>query len=74
MQEFGKYIFIAGLLLALIGLVIWGLGDRFAWFGKLPGDIRVVRENFRFYMPITSMVLLSIVLSGLLWVLQRFFR
>ncbi len=73
MQPIGKYIVLAGIAIVLIGLVIWLAGDKLHWFGRLPGDIRVERENFRFYMPITSMILMSIVLSLLLWVFRRFF-
>jgi hypothetical protein len=73
MQPIGKYIVLAGLAIVVVGLVIWLAGDKLHWIGRLPGDIRVERENFRFYMPITSMILLSILLSVLLWVFRRFF-
>lgn len=73
MQPIGKYMVLAGIAIVVIGLVIWLAGDKLHWFGRLPGDIRVERENFRFFMPITSMILLSIVLSLLLWVFRRFF-
>ena len=73
MQPIGKTIVIIGAVLVLIGLVVWLAGDRFSWFGHLPGDIRVERKNMRFYAPITSMILLSIVLSLLLWLFRKFF-
>jgi hypothetical protein len=73
MQPIGKYIVIVGIAIVVIGLVVWLAGDKLGWFGNLPGDIRVERENFKFFMPITSMILLSIVLSLLLWVFRRFF-
>lgn len=73
MQQMGKYLLIIGLVVAVVGAVIWLLGDKLHWFGNLPGDIRVERENFRFYFPITTMILLSIVLSLLLWIFRRFF-
>ncbi|PVY41256.1 DUF2905 domain-containing protein [Pontibacter virosus] len=73
MQPFGKYIIIIGIVIVVIGLIVWLAGDKLGWFGNLPGDIRVERENFRFYMPITSMILVSILLSLLLWVFRRFF-
>jgi hypothetical protein len=62
-----------GLGIALIGLLIWLLGNKLHWFGNLPGDIRIERANFRFYAPIVSMLLVSILLSALLWVIRRFF-
>lgn len=72
MQQVGKFIVIAGLMIAVIGVLIWLLGDRLHWFGNLPGDIRVERENFRFYFPITTMVILSIAVSVILWIIRRF--
>lgn len=73
MQPIGKYIFLIGVVLIVIGLIFWLAGDKFSWFGNLPGDIRVERKNFRFYAPIMSMLLLSILLSFLLWIFRRFF-
>jgi uncharacterized membrane protein YidH (DUF202 family) len=57
-----------GLLIAAIGAVVVLVGllvaaGALSWFGRLPGDIRVERENFALYIPITSMLLVSIVLS-----------
>jgi membrane protein DedA with SNARE-associated domain len=57
----GPTIVLAGVALALIGLLVWS--GALTWFGRLPGDIRVERENTRVYIPIVSMLLLSVVLS-----------
>ncbi len=73
MQHLGKYLLIIGVVVAIIGAAIWLLGDKLHWFGNLPGDVRVERENFKFYFPVTTMILLSIVLSVLLWIFRRFF-
>lgn len=73
MQQLGKYLLIMGLIIALAGGLIWLLGNKLHWFGKLPGDIRVERENFSFYFPITTMILLSLGISFLLWIWRRFF-
>lgn len=73
-HELGKYLLFGGLFLAALGALIWGLGERLSWFGHLPGDIRIEREDLRFYMPITSAILLSLFLSALFWILQKFFR
>jgi len=70
-EDTGKMIIIAGILLTITGVLIYFFHDKMSWFGKLPGDIRIVRENFRFYFPITSMILLSIVLSFVLWLFKK---
>ena len=74
MESLGKIIVGIGVALVIVGLGIWFLGDRFGWFGSLPGDIRIEGENFRFYAPITSMIIVSIVLSVILSLIVRFFR
>ena len=73
MLPIGKLMVILGLSIAFIGLLIWLFGNKFNWFGNLPGDIRVERQNFRFYAPLVSMLLISILLSGLLWLIRKFF-
>ena len=60
-----------GVAAILVGLLVWA--GWLSWFGRLPGDIRIERENVRFYFPITSMILISIVLSLLMALLRRFF-
>lgn len=60
-----------GVAAILVGLLVWA--GWLSWFGRLPGDIRVERENVRFYFPITSMILISIVLSLLLNLIRRLF-
>jgi H+/Cl- antiporter ClcA len=73
MQPIGKTIIITGILIVVIGLIIWFAGDRMNWFGNLPGDVRMERKNFRMFAPFTSMLLLSILLSLLLWIFRKFF-
>ena len=62
----GKAIILVGLIIVAIGLIIFFFGDKLRWLGKLPGDIRIERENFRFYFPITTMILISLILN-ILW-------
>jgi hypothetical protein len=57
----GLLIVLAGLAIVVIGLLAWA--GALSWFGRLPGDIRIERPNARFYAPITSMLLISVVLS-----------
>jgi len=60
---------VTGLILLLAGLLAWS--GLFSWFGRLPGDIRIEREHTRVYIPITSMLIVSIVLTLLLSLLRR---
>ena len=69
--ETGKYIIAAGVLIVIAGIVIYFFHDRLHGIGRLPGDIRIEKENFRFYFPITTMILFSIILSLLLWLLRK---
>lgn len=73
MQPAGKYIVIVGILLVIVGLLVWFAGDKLNWFGNLPGDVKVEKKNVRIYFPITTMLLLSALLSLLLWVFRKFF-
>ena len=59
-----------GLVLVLIGLVVWSGG--LAWFGRLPGDIRIERDSVRVYLPLVSMLVISLVLSLVMYLIRRF--
>ena len=72
MQPIGKILIGLGLLLVLVGALVLLLGNKLNWFGHLPGDIRVEKKNMRFYAPITSMILLSILLSLVMWLVRKF--
>ncbi len=67
----GPALVLLGLAIIVIGLLVWGGG--FGWFGRLPGDIRIERETVRIYIPLVSMLVISIVLSLLFNLLRRFF-
>jgi hypothetical protein len=62
----GWTLIIVGALIVLIG-VFWLVGPSLPWLGRLPGDIRVERENFRFYFPLTTCLILSLVVTGIFW-------
>lgn len=62
----GKWIFFLGLGLALIGLILMYAPSWLQWFGKLPGDIRIEDENRYIFIPLTSMLLLSVVITLLI--------
>ncbi len=64
-----RMLIFAGVALIVAG-VIWSVAERFG-LGRLPGDIAIERENFRFYFPVTTSILISIVLSLLVWLFRR---
>lgn len=70
MRDLGRLLVVAGALLAAVGLLLWA-GPSMPWLGRLPGDVRIERPGFRFYFPLTTCVLLSVVVSAVLWLLGR---
>ena len=72
-SETGKYIILTGVLIVLIGVIIYFFHDKLHWIGRLPGDIRIEKENFRFYFPIATMILLSLVITVLVWIFRKLF-
>jgi H+/Cl- antiporter ClcA len=73
-EHLGKIIVGVGILLVVIGLLVWFAAEKVAWFGNLPGDIQIERPGFRIYIPIATMILLSVGLSLLMWLFGKFFR
>ena len=77
----GKTLILAGCFLALAGVVLLlvekgagsggPLGEWLGWFGKLPGDISVKLDGFSFYFPLTTSILISIVLSLLMYFMSK---
>lgn len=74
MRSFGDLLITLGLLALGAGLLIRSAPGLVSWFGRLPGDIRIEGERARLYIPITSMVLLSLGLTVLLNLLLRLRR
>ena len=70
MHDLGKILIAFGLLIALAGVVLV-LVDRVPWIGRLPGDIHFQRGNFTFYFPLATSLLLSVVLTLVLYLLGR---
>jgi membrane protein implicated in regulation of membrane protease activity len=68
--DLGRMLMIAGGALLLLG-ALFTLGGRIPWLGRLPGDIAIERENFRFYFPLGTSILLSILLSLVAWLFRR---
>jgi hypothetical protein len=70
MNDLGKFLVVLGLALALIGALLWSGFGR-SWLGRLPGDIHFARGNFNFYFPIVTCLLLSVLLTILLWLFRK---
>jgi len=65
----GPAIVVAVVALVVVGLLVWS--GALAWFGRLPGDIRIERDTVRVYIPIVSMLVVSAVLSLVLYLIRR---
>jgi hypothetical protein len=65
-----RFLILAGVVLVALGVVllVWG---RIPWLGRLPGDISIRREGFTLYFPLATSLLLSALLSPVLWLLRR---
>ncbi|HSE92995.1 MAG TPA: DUF2905 domain-containing protein [Methylomirabilota bacterium] len=70
MSDVGKLLIALGLLIALAGLALV-LAGRIPWLGRLPGDIHIERGNWTFYFPLATSLLLSVVLTLVLWLIGR---
>ncbi len=68
----GKYLIVIGFVFVVTGIVIYFFQDKTGWLGNLPGDFRIERENFRFYFPLTTMILLSLLVSVILYLVRKF--
>ena len=66
----GKLLIILGAVLFLLG-VLFQLTGRLPWLGRLPGDIVIRREGFSFYFPLTTSILISVIISLVLWLFRR---
>ncbi len=73
METFGRFLFAFGVLLAFLGLLFWVGGRYLGFLGKLPGDIYYRKENFVFFFPLTTSLLLSLLFSILLTLLAWLF-
>jgi hypothetical protein len=70
MSNTQKILIAAGIIIVVIGF-LWPWISKLP-FGKLPGDIVVDKPNFKFFFPITSMILISVVISFIIWLIKKF--
>jgi hypothetical protein len=70
MNDLGKFLMIAGLLTAALGALLWsGFGK--GWLGRLPGDVNYSKGDFSFHFPIVTCLLISAVLTMLMWLFRK---
>jgi hypothetical protein len=70
MPEIGKLLCILGVVMALVGFVLWKFGNKLP-FGKLPGDLVIEKSNYSVYFPITTCIVISLVLTLVMWLLRK---
>ena len=70
MNDLGKFLVIAGVLMVIVGALIWSGVGR-GWLGRLPGDIHYTKGNLSFHLPIVTCLLLSLILTLLLWLFRK---
>jgi hypothetical protein len=70
MSDLGRWLIVVGVILVVVGAVFL-LAPKLPWLGKLPGDISVKRGNFSFYFPLGTCILISIVLSLIMYLFRR---
>ena len=66
----GKVLIVMGILLILLGIILTA-GPKIPWIGKLPGDIIIKKEQFSFYFPLTTCIIISIILTLLLYLFRK---
>jgi thiosulfate reductase cytochrome b subunit len=70
MPPLGKTLILLGLLIMIIGILIT-FDLKVPWLGRLPGDIYIKRDNFTFYFPLATSILISLIVTLLLWLFRR---
>ena len=73
MAGIGRLLMTLGVVFIVVGALLLFAG-KVPWLGRLPGDIHVKRENFEFHFPLATSLLLSLVLTAVLWLIARFWR
>jgi hypothetical protein len=73
MEHLGKILIFTGVILIIAGIIVYFAGDRLSWLGHLPGDINIRNENVRIFIPLTTMILISAVISLLIYIIRKLF-
>lgn len=70
MKEMGKWIIYLGIGAIVIGFIMNLYADKLGWFGRLPGDMRLGSGNVKFYFPITTLIIINLIIFILLRIIQ----
>ncbi|MBM4263676.1 MAG: DUF2905 domain-containing protein [Deltaproteobacteria bacterium] len=70
MGGIGRTLIVVGLALVAVGVLV-SLAGKFPWLGNLPGDIKIERDGFNFYFPLTTCIVISVLVSLVLYFLRR---
>ena len=70
MNDIGKSLVVLGLILVVVGALIW-LGVGRSWLGRLPGDLHYTRGSFSFHFPIVTCLIVSVALTLLIWLFGK---
>jgi hypothetical protein len=70
MTGLGKTLIVFGLITTALGIII-SFAGKVPWLGRLPGDVYIRKENFTFYFPLATGILLSVIISLILWLLRK---
>ena len=73
MSQLLKYLIITGIAIVLVGLLIYFFADKMEWIGNLPVDIRVDNDRFKFYFPVTTLILFSALLNVIIYIVRQLF-
>lgn len=68
----GRILIAVGIIVLILGLLIQFTNFNLNWFGDLPGDIKIEKPGFSLYIPITSMLIISAIISIILWLINKF--
>jgi len=69
-EHIGRFLIVVGLIIVALGGLLL-LSGKITWFGKLPGDIIIKRENFTFYFPLATSILISVFLTLIFWLIGK---
>lgn len=73
MQSLGKYLIVFGAVILITGIILTFV-PKLNFFGKLPGDISIKKENYSFYFPVVTSIVISILLTLIFWIINYFSR